>query len=89
MSQDCPLTLVLCDFHMVSCQAHLARRDMPSHISKNLTGHVLLQQKMLIQLQTTVTSQQTELTQYKLENQQLREALEYVGDYYMHRNTAF
>ena len=75
MSRDCPLTLVLCYFHMVGCQARLARRDMPSHISENLTGHVLLQQKMLIQLQTTVTSQQTELTQYKLENQQLRKAL--------------
>ena len=75
VSRDCPLTLVLCYFHMVSCQARLARRDMPSHISENLTRHVLLQQKMLIQLQTTVTSQQTELIQYKLENQQLRKAL--------------
>ena len=49
---------------------------MPSHISENLTGHVLLQQKMLLQLQATVTSQQAELTQYKHENQKLREALE-------------
>ena len=75
VSQDCPLTLVLCDFHMIGCQVQLARRDMPSHISQNLTGHVMLQQKMLIQLQATVTSQQAELTEYKHENQQLREAL--------------
>ena len=75
VSRDCPLTLVLCDFHMVGCQARFTRRDMPSHISENLTEHVLLQQKMLIQLQTTVTSQQAELIRYKHENQQLREAL--------------
>ena len=75
VSQDCPLTVVKCDFHMVGCQVQLARRDMPSHISESLTGHVLLQQKMLLQLQAAVTSQQAELTQYKHENQQLREAL--------------
>ena len=48
VSQDCPLTLVLCDFHMVGCKAHLTRRDMPSHISENLTGHTsLLQAHMM------------------------------------------
>ena len=68
VSNDCPLTHMQCDFHMVGCEARLTRKDMPSHISENLTEHVLLQQKMLI-------SQQAKLTQYKLENRQLREAL--------------
>ena len=68
VSNDCPLTHVQCDFHMVGCEARLTRKDMPSHISENLTEHVLLQQKMLI-------SQQAKLTQYELENRQLREAL--------------
>ena len=75
VSRDCPLTLVQCEFQMVGCEVRLPRRDMPSHISENLTGHVLLQQKMLIQLQATVTSQQAKLTQYEHENQELREAL--------------
>ena len=44
MSRDCPLILVLCDFHVVGCQARLTRRDMPSHISENLTGHMSLLQ---------------------------------------------
>ena len=44
VSQDCPLTLVLCDFHVVCCQARLTRRDMPFHISENLTGHMSLLQ---------------------------------------------
>ena len=48
MSRDCPLTLVLCDFHMVGCQIELTRRDMPSHISENITGHMsLLQAHMM------------------------------------------
>ena len=48
VSRDCPLTLVLCNFHMVGCQVELTRRDMPSHISENLTGHMsLLQAHMM------------------------------------------
>ena len=48
VSQDCPLTLVLCDFHVVGCQARLTRRDMPSHVSENLTGHMFLLQKHMM-----------------------------------------
>ena len=44
VSQNFPLTLVHCDFHMVGCQIQLTRRDMPSHISENLTGHMSLLQ---------------------------------------------
>ena len=44
MSQDCPLTLVQCDFHVVGCQIELPRRDMSSHINENLTGHMSLLQ---------------------------------------------
>jgi len=48
VSRDCPLTLVLCNFHVVGCQVRLTRRDMPSHISENLTGHMsLLQAHMM------------------------------------------
>ena len=68
VSRDCPLTVVKCDFYTVGCQVRLMRRDMPSHISENLENHVSLQQKMLVELQTAVT-------QYKRENQELREAL--------------
>ena len=46
--QGCPLTLVLCDFYVVGCQARLTKRDMPSHINENLTGHMsLLQAHMM------------------------------------------
>ena len=37
---DCPLTRVHCDFHVAGCGEYLARRDMPSHISENIFGHM-------------------------------------------------
>ena len=37
---DCPLTRVHCDFHVAGCGEYLARRDMPSHISENIVGHM-------------------------------------------------
>ena len=48
MSRDCPLTLVQCDFYIVSCQACLARRHMPFHISENLIGHMSILQKYMM-----------------------------------------
>ena len=48
VNRDCPLTLVQCDFHMIGCQVQLIRRDMPSHISENLSVHMsLLQAHMM------------------------------------------
>ena len=44
VSNDCPFTLVQCDFHVVGCRIQLTRKDMPSHISENLTGHMSLLQ---------------------------------------------
>ena len=38
--QNCTLALLHCDFHRVGCEVHLPRRDMPSHISENIAGHM-------------------------------------------------
>ena len=40
VSQECPLTLVDCDFQMVGCEVRLPRRSMPSHINENIVGHM-------------------------------------------------
>ena len=37
---DCPLTRVQCDFHIAGCGEYFARKDMPSHISENIVGHM-------------------------------------------------
>ena len=48
VNKECPLTIVKCVFHAVGCQGEAAQRDMPSHISDNLTEHMsLLQAHMM------------------------------------------
>ena len=42
VGQDCRLTLLDCDFQMAGCGVCLPRRDMPSHMSENLIGHMSL-----------------------------------------------
>lgn len=39
-SHDCPLTVVGCDFQEVGCEIRLFRKDMPSHVSDDLVGHL-------------------------------------------------
>ena len=42
--QDCPLTLVNCDFHITGCGVRLPRRDMAYHINGHITEHMCLLQ---------------------------------------------
>ena len=42
LSSDCPLVVVDCEFKLVGCNVRLARKDMPSHLSENLVGHMAL-----------------------------------------------
>ena len=42
VNKDCPLTLVICDFHYAGCQVRLPRRDILSHFNENLSSHMAL-----------------------------------------------
>ena len=42
VGQDCPLTLIQCDFHIAGCEVCLPRKDLPSHIHKNIVLHISL-----------------------------------------------
>ena len=44
VEKDCLLTLIDCDFSLVGCKARLARKDMPFHVSCNLSAHMSLLQ---------------------------------------------
>ena len=44
ITEDCPLTIVDCDFRIVGCGVFLPRKDMPCHISDYLSGHMSLLQ---------------------------------------------
>ena len=40
--EECPLTVIDCDFKHVGCEVGIARKDMPEHLTKNLVAHVSL-----------------------------------------------
>ena len=44
ITEDCPLTIIDCDFCIVGCWVSLPRKDMPRHISDYLGGHMSLLQ---------------------------------------------
>ena len=62
VSQDCPLTVIECDFKAVGCEVRLARRDMPSHISANLTGHMTCMQQIIATANKEVQDLQARIT---------------------------
>ena len=44
VEKDCLLTPIDCDFSLVGCKVRLARKDMPSHVSRDLSAHMSLLQ---------------------------------------------
>ena len=41
-SEDCPLTVVNCDFYYAGCEVQLPRKDMPAHLVEGLSVHLPL-----------------------------------------------
>ena len=62
VTNDCPLTIVNCDFKHVGCKVRLPRRDLPTHLKESLVPCVSLQTKGLMDL--------------KKENKQLKQEVE-------------
>ena len=44
LEKDCLLTPIDCTFSLVGCKTRLARKDMPSHVSRDLSAHMSLLQ---------------------------------------------
>ena len=42
VNKDCPLTVVVCDFHYAGCQVRLPCKDILSHLNENLSSHMAL-----------------------------------------------
>ena len=79
VTNDCPLTLVDCDFKGIGCKVRLPRKNLPSHLTEGLVVHVSLQTKQLMDL--TVENEQLkqlkqEVTNLKEENKQLKQTVE-------------
>lgn len=72
LSDDCPLTVVNCDFHYTGCDVKLPRKDMPAHVRDNFV-HLTL----LAVLNQRLTKENQDLTTQLLEkDKELRVATE-------------
>jgi ferredoxin-thioredoxin reductase catalytic subunit len=76
IANDCPLTIVDCDFKGVGCEVWVPRKNLPSHLTEGLVAHVSLQTKQLMNV--TVENQQLkqEVMKLKDENEQLKHVVE-------------
>lgn len=50
VANDCPLTVVDCDFKGIGCEVRLPCKDLSVHLTKALVAHVSLQTKQLMDL---------------------------------------
>ena len=51
VTNDCPLTIVDCDFKHVGCEVRLPRKNLSTHLTESLVPHVSLQTKRLMALE--------------------------------------
>ena len=51
IANDCPLTVVDCDFKGVGCEVRLPRKDLATHLNESLVVHVSLQTKRLMDIE--------------------------------------
>ena len=43
IANDCPLTIINCDFQHVGCEVRLPRKDMPAHLGESVVTHTSIQ----------------------------------------------
>ena len=65
IANECPFTVVDCDFQSIGCEVRLPRKDMPAHLVESVACHM--------SLQTTANKQV--FTRLEQENKQLKQQL--------------
>ena len=83
VADNCPLTVVDCDFHYAGCAVRLPRKDMPDHLRENITHLSLMAAKLMEKdkQMATITSEVTqrqddldkEVCTLKEENERLKQ----------------
>ena len=73
VDNDCPLTVVDCDFHYAGCAVRLPRKDMPDHLTETTT-HLSLMAAKIIEKDTLIAFLVKEMMQrhYTLEAEVVR-----------------
>ena len=83
ITNDCPLTIIDCDFQHVGCEVRLPRKDMPAHLQEGVVRHLSLQTVSYKQTVTRLEDENKELIKkqtamslkFEEEIQQLREEI--------------
>ena len=68
IANDCPLTIINCDFQHVGCEVRLPRKDMPAHLRDSIVSHLSLQA-------LNCNEARKEITILREENRQLKQQL--------------
>ena len=79
ITNDCPLTIIDCDFKHVGCEVRLPRKDLPTHLTESLVPHVSLQTKRLMDLEKEnkqLKQQVEKLTEDHKTHDQLKQQIE-------------
>ena len=63
ITNDCPLTIINCDFQHVGCEVRLPRKDMPEHLRESVVDH-------LSKMSTSYKKLMSDLDEQKLQAQQ-------------------
>lgn len=69
---ECPLTMVKCDFHHVGCKVELCRNEMAEHVQNNTMSHSLRVVTHCANQQTRIQQHETEIDKLKEENKRLQ-----------------
>ena len=86
VTEDCPFTVLDCDFQYAGCKAHLTRKEMRAHLAENLLAHVSLmtthsktkiaeRDQEIAQLREELRKHQQETEELQKENQLLKNTL--------------
>ena len=74
MQNECPLTVVECDFHSAGCEVKLPHRSMPDHLKDGLVIHFSLlamshkrQQELLKKHQEEIKALTEEVNELKMQ----------------------
>lgn len=74
---DCPLTIVDCDFKGFGCDVRVSRKDLPTHLTESQIAHISLQVDLLVSQNQQMN---LDLIDLKEENKRLQQETKQAAD---------
>ena len=73
IANDCPETMVDCDFKHFGCNVRLPRKNLPAHVNENLASHIGHMSQLIVRLEAENERLQEQLTGQQHRLAELRE----------------